>query len=45
MTDPAGNGANVLVIGVAGGSGGGKSVFCKKLESIISGICPTVVLR
>ncbi len=41
----AGNGASVLVIGVAGGSGGGKSVFCKKLKSIVSNICPTVVLR
>eukprot|EP00292_Cryptomonas_paramecium_P023497 CAMPEP_0113697426 /NCGR_PEP_ID=MMETSP0038_2-20120614/22127_1 /TAXON_ID=2898 /ORGANISM="Cryptomonas paramecium" /LENGTH=150 /DNA_ID=CAMNT_0000620435 /DNA_START=21 /DNA_END=469 /DNA_ORIENTATION=- /assembly_acc=CAM_ASM_000170 len=41
---PPGAGSNVLVIGVAGGSGGGKSVFCKKLESIIREICPTIVL-
>jgi len=39
-----GAGENVLIIGVAGGSGGGKSVFCEKLEDMIRRICPTVVL-
>jgi uridine kinase len=41
---PPGSGANVLVIGVAGGSGGGKSVFCTKLENMMQKICPTVVI-
>ncbi|KAJ1492262.1 hypothetical protein T484DRAFT_1771912, partial [Baffinella frigidus] len=36
--------SNVLVIGVAGGSGGGKSVFCSKLEDLVNKICPTIVL-
>ena len=29
---------------MTGGSGGGKSVFCKKLEGLIRRICPTIVL-
>mmetsp|Transcript_10392 Transcript_10392/g.20199 ORF Transcript_10392/g.20199 Transcript_10392/m.20199 type:complete len:402 (+) Transcript_10392:178-1383(+) len=41
---PPGADSQVLVIGVAGGSGGGKSVFCTKLEAMLEDICPTVVL-
>eukprot|EP00288_Rhodomonas_lens_P001789 CAMPEP_0177736858 /NCGR_PEP_ID=MMETSP0484_2-20121128/25571_1 /TAXON_ID=354590 /ORGANISM="Rhodomonas lens, Strain RHODO" /LENGTH=506 /DNA_ID=CAMNT_0019250591 /DNA_START=155 /DNA_END=1674 /DNA_ORIENTATION=- len=41
---PPGRDSQVLVIGVAGGSGGGKSVFCTKLEAMLKDICPTVVL-
>ena len=43
MPPPGGSG-HVLVIGVAGGSGGGKSVFCTKLESLVQQICPTIVI-
>jgi uridine kinase len=41
---PPGGGSRVLVIGVAGGSGGGKSVFCTKLEKLVQQICPTIVI-
>ena len=41
---PPGGGSNVLVIGVSGGSGGGKSVFCTKLEKLMEKICPVIVI-
>ena len=33
---PPGCHSRVLVIGVAGGSGGGKSIFCEKLQAMLA---------
>ncbi len=44
LPPPPGAGSNVMIIGVAGGSGCGKSVLCNKLETMISSHCPVIVL-
>jgi uridine kinase len=44
LPPPPAAGSNVMIIGVAGGSGCGKSVLCNKLETMIAPHCPVIVL-